>query len=409
MSAAEGSGVAPRNDDRLLVVVLGGLTALGPLSIDMYLPSLPALAKDLSTTTETAELTLAAYFAGLGGAQLVYGPLADRFGRKRPLYAGLVLYVVASIACALAPSIGVLIAGRFVQAAGGAAGQVVTRAVVRDRYAGSDAARMLSSLTLVMGVAPIVAPTLGGLFLSHGSWRAIFVALGIAGAASLVLMVALLPETARERTRRLDPAAIARGTLAVLRDPAFLRATLAGGLAQAGMFAYISGSPFVLIELFHVPASRYGLFFGANAAGLILGSRFNHALLAKRDPRAILLAATTTLAVVALALVAYVSLVAPGPRALVGLAVLLFAFVGCLGFVNPNATTLAMGGQGARAGLASGALGLAQLGIAACASSAVSHLGDGTARPMAWVMGACAAGSFALARAVPREPARPTV
>ncbi|MFT3767677.1 MAG: multidrug effflux MFS transporter [Minicystis sp.] len=273
-----------RHDPVLLALILGVLTALGPLSIDMYLPSLPTIQRELGTTASLTQLTLAAYFAGLGIGQLAYGPLTDRFGRKRPLYAGLALYVVASIACALSPSVYMLVALRFLQAVGGAAGQVVTRAVVRDLYVGAAAAQLLSRLILVMGVAPILAPLVGGWVLLFAGWRAIFATLAVLGLGCLVLMITLLPETATARTPSLDVGHIGRNLRELSRDRSFMAYTLTGAFSQAGMFAYISGSPFVLIELFHVSPQRYGWIFGANAFGLIAGSQINHRLLARRSP-----------------------------------------------------------------------------------------------------------------------------
>jgi DHA1 family bicyclomycin/chloramphenicol resistance-like MFS transporter len=375
----------------LLALILGALSALGPLSIDMYLPSLPAIQRDLGTTASATQLTLSAFFAGLGIGQLAYGPLTDRFGRKRPLYAGLGLYVVASLLCALAPSVGVLIALRFVQAVGGAAGPVVTRAVVRDLYVGAPAARLLSMLMLVMGAAPILAPLFGGWVLLAASWRVIFAILAALGTACLVLMAAALPETATARTPRLDLGAITRHLKELLRDRSFLMYTLTGAFSQAGMFAYISGSPFVLIELFHVSPQRYGWIFGSNAAALIAAAQVNHRLLARRLPAEILARATAVICVVGAALVAVAAL---DPAPLAAVVVSLFAFVGSLGFIGPNATALAMEDQGARAGLASAALGSIQFGIAAVASSLVGVLNDGSMRPMAGGMAACGAASF---------------
>lgn len=376
----------------LLALVLGALTAIGPLSIDMYLPSLPTMTRELGTAASTTQLTLAAYFAGLGIGQLGYGPLTDRFGRKRPLYAGLALYALASLGCALAPGVEALIALRFLQAVGGAAGPVVTRAVVRDLYTGPAAARLLSLLMLVMGVAPILAPLVGGWVLLVAGWRMIFTILAILGVACLALMAAALPETAPPRGPA--PTAIGAHLRALFRDRPFLAFTLAGAFSQAGMFAYISGSPFVLIELHHVPAQRFGWFFGANAAGLIAASQLNHRLLARRLPAFVLARATVATCAAGALLVLIAVTGAGGLWAVAGA---LFAFVGSLGFINPNAIALAMEEQGQRAGLASALLGSIQFAIAALASSLVGLLNDGSARPMAAVMAACAVASWTAA------------
>lgn len=384
-----GAGARPRRVP--LAIVLGALVALGPLTIDMYLPSLPTIQRDLATTPALTQLTLAVYFAGLGLGQLVYGPLTDRYGRKPPLYAGLVVYVLASVACALAPDVRVLVGARFVQALGGAAGQVVTRAVVRDRHVGSEAARLLAMLTLVMGVAPIVAPLAGGWVLALASWRAIFAVLAAVGLAVLALMIVTLPETATSRAPRIDLAMLAGSLRGVIRDRSFVANTLAGAFAQAGMFAYISGSPFVFIELFHVSPQRYGWLFGVNAFGLIAASQVNHRLLARRTPARILAVSVKALGVAGLALLA-VTLTEWG--GLAPLAVLLFVYVTSIGFIGSNAIALAMESQGARAGVASAVLGAAQFAVAAAASSLVGLRSDGSARAMGAVMAACAAAGW---------------
>ena len=374
----------------MLALILGALAALGPLTIDMYLPSLPSIEQDLGTTASRTQLTLASYFAGLGIGQLAYGPLTDRFGRKSPLYVGLTLYLLASAGCALAPNAEALIALRFLQALGGAAGPVVMRAVVRDLYVGADAARLLSMLILVMGAAPILAPLLGGLLLTFASWRVIFVVLAVLGAACLALMATALPETSTTRTR-IEPGTLVDGVKRLLGHRSFLAHTLTGAFSQAGMFAYISGSPFVLIELFHVSPQRYGWFFGANALGFIAASQVNHRLLAGRGPGALLARGTVATAAMGAILLA---LAVTGIGGLPAVAAALFGFMASLGFIGPNATALAMEEQGARAGLASAVLGSIQFGIAACASSMVGLLNDGSMRPMAGVMAACGAASW---------------
>jgi MFS transporter, DHA1 family, multidrug resistance protein len=385
---------APRDRQGLLALILGALAALGPLSIDMYLPSLPSIERDLRTTASMTQLTLAAYFAGLGVGQLAYGPLTDRFGRKRPLYFGLTLYVLASAGCALAPNAEALIALRFLQALGGAAGPVVMRAVVRDLYRGAEAARMLSMLILVMGAAPILAPLLGGFTLTIAGWRTIFVVLTVLGAACLALMAAALPETSATRTP-IALRSLASGMRGLLGHRSFVAYTLTGAFSQAGMFAYISGSPFVLIELFHVSPQRYGWFFGANALGFIAASQVNHRLLAGRGPGSLRSRGTVATASVGALLLAIAMSEAGG---LPAVAAALFAFLVSLGFIGPNATALAMEEQGQRAGLASAVLGSIQFGIAACASSLVGLLNDGSMRPMAGVMAACGAASFVAGR-----------
>jgi DHA1 family bicyclomycin/chloramphenicol resistance-like MFS transporter len=375
---------------RSLPILLGALTAFSPLSIDMYLPSLPTIQHDLATSASATQRTLAAFFAGLGLAQLAYGPLADRFGRRRPLFAGIALYVLASLGCAFAPDIHTLIALRFLQAVGGAAGPVVARAVVRDLHRGAEAARLLSLLMLIMGAAPILAPLAGGWVLHAAGWRAIFHVLAAIGLACLVFAALALPETGAPGG---SGAGFLPGLRAVWRDPQFAAFTLAGGFSQAAMFAYISGSPFVYIQLFHVSPRAFAWFFGTNAFGLITASQVNRRLLARASPARLLVTAATA----ALAVGTVLAGVALAGRAtLPTVAASLFAFLTCLGFIGPNATALALEEQGARAGLASAALGSTQFAIAAVASLLVSGFIDGTLRPMALVMAACGAAAWAL-------------
>ena len=387
--------------DRTLALLLGSLTAFAPLSIDMYLPTLPAIQRELETSANNVQLTLAAFFAGLAIGQFAYGPLADRFGRKRPLVVGLALYAVASLGCAFAPNIESLIAFRFVQALGGAAGIVIARAVVRDLRSGAAAARLFSLLMLVMGAAPILAPLLGGWLLLLGSWRFAFGVLGALGLAALAIVPRALPETATQRLDRLDVRTIGVQLKALGKDPDFVAYALAGGFSQAGMFAYISGSPFVLIEIFHVSPQAYGWMFGANAAGLIAASQMNRRLLATRTPAQVLARALvlSLVAVAGLLVLAVLHL-----QLLPAVLVALFLFVGTLGFVGPNSTALAMDRHGTRAGIASASLGFGQYVIAALASAAVGIANDGTMRPMAMVMAVCAVGAAVAAAIGRRSP-----
>jgi DHA1 family bicyclomycin/chloramphenicol resistance-like MFS transporter len=387
----------------LLTLVLGALTAFGSLSIDMYLPSLPTLQGELGTTATAVQLTLAAFMAGLGVGQLIYGPLSDRFGRRRPLFAGIVLYVVASAACAFAPSIEWLIALRFLQALGGACGSVIARAVVRDLYQGREVARVLSLLMLIMGAAPILAPLLGGWVMALAGWRAIFGVLALIGVAALVPAVVAIPRTAP----RAGPAGSTFGTnlRALVTDGRFITATLAGGFSQSGMFAYISGAPFVFMELHHVSPERFAWLFGLNAMGLIAASQVNRRLLTRYSPGRI--ASTAALFSSAMGAVLVV-LALTGTGSVLTLAPTLFLFISSLGFVGPNMAALALEEHGARAGVASAVLGSAQFATSAVASSLVGLLNDGSMFSMAVVMGACAATTAGLSLFVlGREKAEP--
>jgi DHA1 family bicyclomycin/chloramphenicol resistance-like MFS transporter len=372
-----------------LSLILGALAAIGPLSVDMYLPAFPALAADLAADPAAVQRTLALYFMGLAAGQAVYGPLSDRFGRRLPLFVGLAVFGLAAVGCALAQDIGWLAALRLAQALGGCAGMVIARAVVRDLFDERGSVRMMANLMLVMGVAPILAPLLGGWLLAVLDWRAIFWALALYAALAIAAILLWLPESLPPARRRRDgPRQVAGVYLMLLRDRRFLGHVLAGALPIGGMFAYIAGSPFVVMELHGVSPQDYGWVFGANAAGLILASqvagRLAHRVApARMLPVGLVLAAATGAAL----LVAAVT----GWGGFAGLLVPLFLFVASLGAVLPMAAALAMAPHGRVAGRASAVIGTLQFGVGAVTGSLVGLLHDGTARPMALLIAACGA------------------
>ncbi|MGB2971105.1 MAG: multidrug effflux MFS transporter, partial [Candidatus Competibacter sp.] len=329
------------------LLILGALTAFAPMSIDMYLPGLPAIAAGFETAPSAAQFTLASFFVGLALGQAIHGPLADRFGRKPPLYAGLALYVIASVGCALAPDIAALTILRFVQAAGGCAGVVIARAVVRDRFDAQTSARVYSLLMLVMGLAPILAPLIGVQVLLLFGWRAIFMVLALFGLSCLLAVWRYLPETRPAQTTGGGLGATWRTYSELLKDRGFLGYSLSGGFAHAGLFAYITGSPHVFIELYGVPAQAYGWLFGFNALGLIASSQINRRLLAHHSAEAILRRANRTTVLLGLVLLAVAT---GGWGGLPGLLIPLFGYLASLGFTAPNAMALALAHQGARAG-----------------------------------------------------------
>jgi DHA1 family bicyclomycin/chloramphenicol resistance-like MFS transporter len=369
-----------------ILLILGTLSAFGPMAIDFYLPSFPTLARVFGTDVDHVQMSLASYFAGTALGQLVYGPLADRFGRRKPLLAGLVLFTLASLACALAQSLEWLIVARFVQALGGCAGMVISRAVVRDLCDPLASAKVFSKLMLVMGVAPILAPLGGGLLLQLFGWQSIFLALVLFSVLCLLAVLLWLPET-RSAQFPIQPLRGAAGRyLVLLRDRLLIGYGLTGGVAMAGMFAYISGSPFVFIDLYGVPAEHYGWLFGANAAGFILTAQLNGWLLRHHGPgywlkRTVWIYCAATLALLAVAMAR--------PAELWPLLIPLFISTASLSCVLPNATACAMAGQGAHAGSASALIGSLQFTVAAGASGLVGALHDGTARPMAMVIAVC--------------------
>ncbi|MBX9634680.1 MAG: Bcr/CflA family multidrug efflux MFS transporter [Magnetospirillum sp.] len=385
---------------REIILILGIFTALAPLAIDMYLPALPQLGIVFASDPARVQSTLASFFLGFALGQAFYGPVADRWGRKPPLYGSLALFALASAGCALASSIQVLIGLRFLQALGACAGGVIARAMVRDLFEPREAPRVYASLVLVMGAAPMLAPMAGGWLLAVLGWRSIFWALAATGIVGLVLLHFRLPESHRQRDGRAGGlCGVLQAYGRLLCDRPFMGHTLAGGIAMAGMFAYISGSPFVFIQLHGVPPEHFGWFFGLNALGFVVVAQINGRLLNGVDARRVLMGGQL------LQLAAGAVLVAEavwGWGGLAGIAVPLFVFIASLGFITPSATALAMAPQGANAGTASALLGTMQFSIAALVSFALSLLQDGTARPMTMVMLGCALSGLVISRMLAR-------
>jgi DHA1 family bicyclomycin/chloramphenicol resistance-like MFS transporter len=372
---------------------------MGPLAIDMYLPALPTISRDLATSPASVQVSLAVYFIGIAFGQAFYGPLSDRFGRKPALYLGLIAFALASIGCARARSIEVLIVCRFLQALGGCAPLVVPRAIVRDYFDERASARMLSTLMLVMGLAPILAPLVGGQLLIAFGWRSVFWLLAVYAASALVLAVLLLPESLPEQRRRRQPLGAVLALYGrLLRDRVYMGYVISGGLIFSGLLAYIAGSPFVFIELFEVPPERYGLFFGMNAIGIIAASQVNRWLAGRVDPRRVLRL------VLPVSMVSGVILLVnawTGFGGFAGLLLPLFVFIASHGFVMPNTTALAMAPHGAVAGSASALLGTVQFVLGAAAGTAVGALGNGTAVPLAAVVAGCGAAAWAVYQTLP--------
>ncbi len=390
------------------LVVLGALTAIGPLSIDMYLPGLPAIGADLGADGGQVQLTLAVFLVGLTLGQLLYGPLSDRFGRKPPLYAGLVIYVVASLGTAFAADIHQVQLWRLLQGLGGCAGVVIARAAVRDRCDAAGMARAFSMLTLVMGAAPILAPMLGSLLLGIASWRAVFLVLALFGVALLLAVRFGMIETVdRRHTPPLQFGNVLRVYGELLGDRQFLLFTLCAGFGAAGMFAYIAGSPFALIELHGISPAHFSWVFGANAFGLIAASQLNGWLLSRRVPMGRLLA--FGLWVPALATIAGLIGALLGRVELALLMALFFLFLTGLGFVMPNASAIALARQGRRAGSAAALMGVLQYGMGTVAGGVISLWHDGSALPLLVVMAVCGVGAwscyFVLARHHLHSPA----
>lgn len=386
-----------------LLLVLGALTAFAPLSIDMYLPAFPAMEAALGTSTDAIQRTLAAFFLGFALGQATYGPVTDRFGRKPPLYFGLSLYILASIGCALAPSAEVLTVLRFVQAVGACSGMVIARAMVRDLFDPKDAARAYSSLMLVTGLAPILAPVIGGIVLLWAGWTMIFWLLALYAVLALAAVHFRLPETHPADPSR--PLAFSRAVAdygRIIIDRRYLGYAAGGGLGMAGMFAYIAGSPFVFIDLYGVRSQDYGWLFGLNALGFVIAAQVNGRLLPSGSHE---LAMRVAMLVQSAAAVALVAAGVTGFGGLTGLFVPIFVYVGALGFIMPNAAALAMAPYGRNAGVASALLGTLQFSLAAVASALVGALHDGTAMPMVATIAAFGIAGMAVNRLLVRHPA----
>ncbi len=375
------------------VLCLGAITALGPLSIDMYLPAFPHIAADFATTPSAIQASLSACILGLALGQLVVGPISDAVGRRRPLFVGLAVYALMSVLCALAPTAPLLVAARFAQGLAGSAALVIATAVARDLYHGAAAARFFSTLMLVMGLAPILAPVLGAQMLRLVSWHGIFLVLAAAGLALIAVMVRVLPETLPPENRR--PGGLGNTLTAfagVLRDRVFLGNAAVAGLAFAAMFAYIAGSPFVLQKIYGVSAQDFALVFGANALGLIALSQVNGKLVHRVGPRRLTVAGLVALAVGAVVLQAAVLL----DFGLWGVLAGLFVVVASQGLVAPNVSAMALGNHGRNAGSASALLGTVRFLVGAIAAPLVGLAGEGTALPMAGIIGLCAMAALAL-------------
>ena len=377
---------------RRLALILGALTAVGPLAIDMYLPALPTIGREFGADAAAVQVSLAAYFAGIAIGQAFYGPLSDAVGRKPALYFGLLIFVVSSIGCGLSDSVRTLVVFRFLQALGGCAPIVIPRAVVRDHFDQVGSIRMLSVLMLVMGLAPILAPLIGGQLLVNFGWRSVFWLLATYAVLWLVLVALFLPESLPLERRRRQPVAVVLATyLRLLLDRTYICYVLSGALIFAGLLTYVSGSPYVFIELFHVSPERFGLYFGVNACGIMAASQTNRWLATRVEGRRIL-GVVLTVAMTASVVLLFDAYSGFGGFA--GILVPLFFYIACHGFVLPNTTALAMAPHGQVAGSASALLGTIQFVLASLTGSAVSAFANGTPVPLAAVIAGCGVAAF---------------
>jgi len=360
----------------------------------MYLPGFPAIAADLHTTVAHVSLSLSSFFIGISAGQLLYGPLLDRFGRKGPLYTGLSLYLITSLACTFANSANALIIFRLLQALGACGGMVASRAIVRDLFPVNEIAKVFSMLMLVIGVSPIIAPTVGGYITAAFGWQYVFVVLTVMAMIILAGVYFILPESKKpDPGFSLKPRPIINGFLNVLKQPQFFTYALTGSVATSGLYAYISGSPYVFMELFKVSEKEYGWIFALIAAGLIGSSQMNRALLSGWKSEQIIKVALLIQSITGIFLFAGTLF---GWLEIRSTIFLIFIFLCCQGFTFPNSSALSLAPFSRNAGIASALLGAIQMGIGTFTSALVSILSNNTALPMTGVMACCALTSFSI-------------
>ena len=380
----------PRGVGMLVTLAIGGLTALPSLSMDMYLPSLPAVTKALHSPASTVQTSLTACLLGMALGQLVVGPMSDRWGRRRPLLTGMVLYVLATAACAFAPDVVSLIVFRLVQGLAGAAAVVIARAVVRDLYDGVAMARFFSTLMLISGVAPIAAPVIGGQILRFTDWRGVFVVLTVVGILLTLLVARTLPETLPVERRHVGGlGATLRTVRGLLADKPFTGYLLAGSFAFAALFAYVSGSAFVVQDIFGASPQTFSLLFGLNSIGLVAVGQLNGKVLIGRMSLDRVLGVGLTVILLAAGYLLLLTCGVFGSPGLVGVAGGFFVLMSAMGLAMPNTNALALMRTPEAAGTASALLGTGQFLIGAVASPLVGIAGSTTAVPLALVQVGC--------------------
>lgn len=371
----------------ILILILGLLSTIGPFSIDMYLPGFLAIAKDLHTTVDYVSYSLSSFFIGISFGQLFSGPLLDRYGRKIPLIVGLIVYIIASIGCALSTTIEMLIVFRLFQALGGCVSMVAPRAIVRDIFPLDENAKIFSLLILVLGVSPILAPTVGSYVIAAVGWSYVFYILAVVTLIIVIAVIFRLKESkAPDPDFSLKPQAIIGSFLTVLKDAQFSTYAFAGGIASAGLFAYLAGSPFVFMKFYGVTEQQYGWIFALIAAGLITSSQLNNVLLKRFTSAQIMKGVLLTQTLVGIALI---SGSAMNVLNLYSTIFLIFLFLSCQGFTFPNSAALSMAPFTKEAGSASALMGALQMGFGSLASAAVGLLNAETPIPMMSVMAAC--------------------
>jgi DHA1 family bicyclomycin/chloramphenicol resistance-like MFS transporter len=377
-----------RKQHFVIILILGALATISPFSIDMYLPGFPAIAKDLKTTIDQVQLSLTSYFVGIAVGQMVYGPLLDRYGRLKPLYAGLLIYVIASIGCAFTSSVHALIVARFVQALGGCVGMVAAQTLVRDLFPVNKTAQAFSLITLVIAVSPMIAPTVGGYMSAGLGWHWIFIILAAITSLIVLAVYFYLPRgRAADPTLSLAPKAVLGNFRTVVRNDQYLIYTLAGGLGTAAPFAYIAGSPDVFMNIYGVSEKQYGWIFALLAVAIIGSTQLNHILLRHFKSEDLVKTALLYQGIVGTIMVAGTLY---GGLNIFVLITLMFVFLSGHGIIGPNATALSLAPFSKYAGSAAALLGSWRMGAGAVITGLVSFLHNHTALPMVGMMAACA-------------------
>ncbi|KUJ63013.1 multidrug transporter [Flavobacteriaceae bacterium CRH] len=367
-----------------LILILGSLTALGPFSIDMYLPGFSGIAKDLHTTVAKVSMSLSSYFIGISAGQLLYGPLLDRFGRKKPLFIGLLVYILASLGCVYVTDIDTFIFFRFIQAIGSCAATVASVAMVRDLFPVKDIPKVFSLLMLVLGLSPMLAPTIGGYVTEDFGWHMVFLILMCMGIAILIAAQFGLPNSYKpDTTISLKPKPIIEGFIKVLKEPQFYTYAFTGSIAFSGLFTYVAASPIIFMDIYHVDAKTYGWIFAFMSVSFIGSSQLNSILLKKFSSEQMIFAALILQSVIS---IVFLILSVNNMLGLYTIIAMLFLFLGCLGISNPNTAGLTMAPFARNAGIASALMGAIQLGLGALASFAVGVFVKDSVAPMVLIM-----------------------
>lgn len=367
-----------------LILILGSLTALGPFSIDMYLPGFSGIAKDLHTSVAKVSMSLSSYFIGISAGQLLYGPLLDRFGRKKPLFIGLLVYIIASLSCIYVVDIDAFIFLRFIQSVGSCAATVASVAMVRDLFPVKDIPKVFSLLMLVVGLSPMLAPTIGGYVTEDLGWHAVFFILMCMGIVILIASQIGLPNTYKPDTSiSLKPKPIINNFLSVLKEPQFYTYAFTGAIAFSGLFSYVAASPLVFMDIYKVDAKTYGWIFALMSVSFIGSSQLNSILLKKFSSEQMIFGALISQSAISIIFLILALNDLLGLYETIGM---LFLFLACLGISNPNTAGLTLAPFAKNTGSASALMGAIQLGLGALASFAIGVFVKDSVAPMVAVM-----------------------